>query len=112
MRYRPLGDTGLNVSEISLGTVQMGMDYGFKSNSDYGKPDVKESIRLLHAALDQGINLIDTARSYGDSEEIIGKAVEGMSCPPYISSKVLLSKGAAQKSCVALCDEIFGSIEA
>lgn len=112
MRYRILGDTGLEVSEISLGTAEIGLDYGFKGNAHYGKPDVKESIRLLHTALDQGINLIDTARAYGNSEEIIGQAFEGMSCPPYISSKVVLSKEAPQKTASALHEEIFGSIEA
>ena len=112
MRYRSLGDTGLKVSEISLGTAEIGLDYGFKGNADYGKPDVKESIRLLHTALDHGINLIDTARVYGNSEEIIGQALEGMSFRPYISSKVLLSKDAPQKRLPALREEIFGSIEA
>ena len=111
MRYRSVGDTGLKVSEISLGTAEIGLDYGFKGNAHYGKPDVKESIRLLHAALDRGINLIDTARAYGPSEEIIGQAFEGISSPPYIASKVSLSKDASKKELPALRDEIFGSIE-
>ena len=37
MRYRPLGDTGLKVSEISLGTAEIGLDYGFRGNAQYGK---------------------------------------------------------------------------
>ena len=111
MRYRPLGDTGLKVSEISLGTAEIGLDYGFKGNAQYGKPDVKESIRLLHAALDHGINLIDTARVYGNSEEIIGQALEGMTSPPYIASKVFVSKDPSEKDLPALRDEIFSSIE-
>ena len=100
MRYRSLGDTGLKVSEISLGTAEIGLDYGFKGNAHYGKPDVKESIRLLHTALDHGINLIDTARVYGNSEEIIGQALEGMTSPPYIASKVFLSKMPRRKTCL------------
>jgi len=112
MRYRSLGDTGLKVSEISLGTAEIGLDYGFKGNAHYGKPDVKESIRLLHAALDHGINLIDTARVYGDSEEVIGQAFEGIPSLPYIASKVFLSKDAAQKTFSSLHEEIFSSIEA
>jgi aryl-alcohol dehydrogenase-like predicted oxidoreductase len=111
MRYRTLGDTGLEVSEISLGTAEIGLDYGFKGNAHYGKPDVRQSIRLLHTALDHGINVIDTARAYGNSEEIIGQALEGMACPPYIVSKVFLSKNATEKDLPALRDEIFGSIE-
>jgi len=112
VRYRSLGDTGLEVSEISLGTAEIGLDYGFKGAAHYGKPDAKESIRLLHSALDHGINLIDTARAYGNSEEIIGRALEGMTSPPYIASKVFLSKDAAQKTFSALHEEIFSSIEA
>jgi aryl-alcohol dehydrogenase-like predicted oxidoreductase len=112
MRYRSLGDTGLKVSEISLGTAEIGLEYGFKGTAHYGKPDAKESIRLLYAALDHGINLIDTARMYGNSEEIIGQALEGMAAPPYIASKVFLSKDAGQKSFSALHEEIFTSIEA
>ena len=111
MRYRSLGDTGLKVSEISLGTAEIGLDYGFKGNAHYGKPDVKESIRLLHTALDHGVNLIDTARAYGNSEEIIGQALEGMTSPPYIVSKVFLSKDAVQKTFSALHEEISSSID-
>ena len=112
MRYRSLGDTGLKVSEISLGTAEIGLDYGFMGTADYGKPDAKTSIRLLHSALDHGINLIDTARAYGNSEEVIGQAFEGMTSPPYIATKVFLSKDAAQKTFSALHEEIFTSIEA
>ena len=112
MRYRTLGDTGLTVSEISLGTAEIGLDYGFKGNAHYGKPDVKESVRLLHFAIDQGINLLDTARAYGDSEEVIGQALEGLTSPPYIASKVFLSNDATQKTFPALREEIFSSIEA
>src|SRR5262245_44382086 len=112
MRYRPLGDTGLQVSEISLGTAEIGLDYGFKGSAHYVKPDVNKSIRLLHRAIDQGINLIDTARAYGNSEEVIGQAIRGMSSPPYVSSKVLLSKDVAQKDSSALREEILDSIDA
>jgi aryl-alcohol dehydrogenase-like predicted oxidoreductase len=104
MRYRSLGDTGLKVSEISLGTAEIGLDYGFRGNAQYGKPDTKESIRLLHTALDHGINLIDTARAYGNSEDVIGQAFEGMSFPPYISSKVLLSEALKNGLCPARRD--------
>ena len=112
MRYRSLGDTGLKISEISLGTAEIGLDYGFKGDAHYGKPDVKESIQLLHTALDHGINLIDTARVYGNSEEVIGQALEGMTVRPYIASKVFLSKDATEKTSSALHEEIFSSIEA
>lgn len=111
MRYRSLGNTGLKVSEISLGTAEIGLDYGFKGSVHYARPETPESIRLIRTALDRGINLIDTARAYGDSEEVIGLALEGLSSPPHIVSKVLLSPDAAREDLPALRQEIFGSIE-
>ena len=42
-----------------------------------GNPDHEDSIRVIHKALDAGINLIDTSDSYGDSEEVVGKALKG-----------------------------------
>jgi aryl-alcohol dehydrogenase-like predicted oxidoreductase len=111
VRYRPLGNTGLQVSEISLGTAEIGLDYGFKGNPNYPKPDLLDSVRLIHAALDHGINLLDTAPVYGHSEEIIGRALRGVNSPPYITSKVMLCKDAPDKELPALRQEIFASIE-
>lgn len=90
MRYRQLGTTGLEVSEISLGTVELGMDYGFQGTSHYRKPDEQSAIALIHRAVDEGINLIDTAPVYGNSEELIGKALRGRSRRPYIATKVTI----------------------
>lgn len=74
MKYKPLGKSNLNASVIGLGAWVMG------GGTVWGKdPDDRESIRAIHAALDQGINLIDTAPAYGwgRSEEIVGKAIAG-----------------------------------
>lgn len=70
MQHRPLGRTGVSVSELCLGTMMFG---------SWGNPDHEESIRIIHAALDAGINFIDTADVYGagESEEIVGKALAG-----------------------------------
>ncbi|MFC7619462.1 aldo/keto reductase [Microlunatus sp. GCM10028923] len=70
MRYRHLGRTGLEVSEYALGTMMFG---------SAGNPDHEACARILHAALDRGVNLIDTADMYsaGESEEIVGKALKG-----------------------------------
>src|SRR5262245_28160236 len=111
MRYRFLGDTGLQVSEVSVGTAEIGVDYGRIGRSQYARPDESESIRLIHAALDQGINLLYTARAYGNSEEVIGRALAGLSFQPLIVSKVFLSNDAAQKGPSALHEEIFNSVE-
>jgi aryl-alcohol dehydrogenase-like predicted oxidoreductase len=69
MRYRTLGRTGIQVSPYALGA----MNFGAMSN-----PDHDDSTRVIHRALDAGINLIDTADVYssGESEEIVGKAVK------------------------------------
>lgn len=70
MQHRPLGRTGVSVSRLCLGTMMFG---------SWGNPDHEESVRIIHAALDAGINLIDTADVYGagESEEIVGKALAG-----------------------------------
>lgn len=74
MKHRPLGNSGLNASVVGLGTWVLG------GGAVWGKDtDDAESIRAIHAALDAGINLIDTAPAYGwgRSEEIVGKAIQG-----------------------------------
>jgi len=77
MRRRKLGRTGLEVSEVSLGTVEIGIDYGLDSRGTASRPPESEAALLLHRALDLGINLIDTARAYGESEAIIGRTLNG-----------------------------------
>ena len=79
----------MNVSQISLGTVEIGMDYGIASP----RPDEKEAVRLLHRALDLGINFIDTARVYGESEAIIGRAIAERRKEFVLVSKVLSFDG-------------------
>src|ERR1700737_310253 len=70
MKYRKLGRTGIEVSPYCLGAMM----FGAMGNSDHD-----DSIRIIHRALDAGINFIDTADVYssGESEEIVGKALKG-----------------------------------
>src|SRR3954464_527015 len=70
MDYRTLGRTGTKVSPLCLGAMMFGA---------WGNEDHDESIRIIHRALDAGINFIDTADVYsrGESEEIVGKALSG-----------------------------------
>ncbi len=70
MDYRPLGRTGMQVSPLCLGTMMFGA---------WGNADHDDSIRVIHRALDAGINFLDTADVYsrGESEEIVGKALAG-----------------------------------
>ena len=77
MNYRRLGRTNLEVSEISLGAVELGMEYGISSGQASGRPSEEEARSILNRALDRGINYIDTARAYGDSEAVIGRALVG-----------------------------------
>jgi aryl-alcohol dehydrogenase-like predicted oxidoreductase len=86
--HRRLGRTGIAVSEISLGTVELGMDYGIASAGEKLRPDEAQATRLLHRALDLGVNLIDTARTYGNSEEIIGRAIANRRSEFSLVSKV------------------------
>lgn len=88
MPMRRLGRTNLNVSALALGTVELGLDYGIAVPGDYGKPDERDAINLVHAALDTGINLIDTARAYGASEEILGRALTGRRDQAILATKV------------------------
>jgi aryl-alcohol dehydrogenase-like predicted oxidoreductase len=69
VHHRTLGRTGLQVSPLCLGAMMFGA---------WGNPDHDESVSIIHAALDAGINFIDTADVYsaGESEEIVGKAIK------------------------------------
>ncbi|OIO98207.1 MAG: hypothetical protein AUK03_01560 [Anaerolineae bacterium CG2_30_64_16] len=77
MNYRRLGRTNLQVSEIGLGTVELGLDYGVPVAGEHLRPPEEHAARLLNRALDLGVNFIDTARAYGVSEEVIGRALKG-----------------------------------
>jgi methylglyoxal reductase len=74
MNTRPLGNSGLRASVVGLGTWVLGGGAIWGTETDDG-----ESIRAIHAALDAGINLIDTAPAYGwgRSEEVVGRALKG-----------------------------------
>jgi aryl-alcohol dehydrogenase-like predicted oxidoreductase len=69
MHYRTLGRTGIKVSPYALGALALG--------TSIGNPDPDDSARLIHKALDAGINFIDTADAYGESEVTVGKALTG-----------------------------------
>jgi aryl-alcohol dehydrogenase-like predicted oxidoreductase len=68
MQYRTLGRTGIQVSPYGLGTLMFATSMG---------NDPADSARIIHGAIDAGINVIDTADAYGDSEEVVGRALEG-----------------------------------
>src|SRR4051812_16145818 len=81
MDYRPLGRTGVQVSKLCLGTMMFGA---------WGNTDHDDSIRIIHRALDAGINFVDTADVYsaGESEEIVGKALKDRRDDVVLATKV------------------------
>lgn len=74
IKKRLLGKTGIQVSEIAFGGVEIGIPYGIGVHSHSDMLSHSEAVKLLHAALDKGISFFDTARLYGESETIMGKA--------------------------------------
>jgi aryl-alcohol dehydrogenase-like predicted oxidoreductase len=81
MHHRSLGRTGVKVSPLCLGAMMFGA---------WGNPDHDESVAVIHAALDAGINFIDTADVYsaGESEKIVAKALQGRRDDVVLATKV------------------------
>jgi aryl-alcohol dehydrogenase-like predicted oxidoreductase len=86
MRYRTLGGTGIQVSVHCLGAMMFGAA---------GNPDHDDCIRIIHAALAQGINFVDTADMYsaGESEQIVGQALRGRRDDVVLATKVHFPMG-------------------
>lgn len=77
MGLRPLGTSGLRVGPVGLGTVKFGRNRGVKYPQTFDLPDRAAIARLLAAAAELGINLLDTAPAYGTAEERLGEALAG-----------------------------------
>jgi len=86
MEYRNLGATGVRVSPLCLGTMMLGA---------WGNPDHAEGERIIHCALDAGINFVDTSNNYseGESETIVGKALQGKRDQVVLATKVWAPMG-------------------
>src|SRR3954453_18765738 len=86
MEHRTLGRTGVHVSKLCLGTMMFGA---------WGNTDHEDSIRIIHRALDAGINFVDTADVYsaGESEEILGKALKGRRDDVVLATKFFMPMG-------------------
>lgn len=85
---RPLGRTGLTISAVGLGTVKLGRNSGVKYPQDFELPSDSQARELLDQAKDLGINLLDTAPAYGNSEERLGGLLAGNRNHWVIVSKV------------------------
>jgi aryl-alcohol dehydrogenase-like predicted oxidoreductase len=86
MQYRPLGRTGVQVSPLCLGAMMFG---------PWGNDDRADSTRIIHRALDAGINVVDTADVYsgGVSEEIVGEALRGRRDDVVLATKFFMPMG-------------------
>ncbi|MDD2958634.1 MAG: aldo/keto reductase [Lachnospiraceae bacterium] len=80
MEYTQLGKTDFKVSRIALGSWGLGSDF-------YGEVELNTAIDTLHAAVDSGINIVDTAPNYGNSEEVLGKALAGIRDKVIVATK-------------------------
>ena len=92
MEYRNLGNSGLRVSALCFGTATFGGTNGFEG---WGSTQVKDANKLVNLCLDHGVNLFDTADIYsqGDSEIVLGKAIEGIRNKMLISTKATFPMG-------------------
>ena len=79
MQYRTLGGTGIKVAPYALGAMMIASRMGNEAD---------DSIRIIQKALDAGINLIDTADAYGDSEDVVGRALRGRRERVVLATKV------------------------
>jgi aryl-alcohol dehydrogenase-like predicted oxidoreductase len=86
VEYRPLGRTGVQVSKLCLGTMMFGA---------WGNADHDDAVRIIHRALDAGVNFVDSADVYsaGESEEIVGKALKGRRDDVVLATKFFMPMG-------------------
>ena len=98
MRYRTLGRTGLEVSEIGLG----GAVFAGTSHGPFNETD---AIAAVRTALETGVNYIDTSRHYGPSEEIIGKALTGYTGDCVICTKLAPRPGMTAAGAISGVEE-------
>jgi aryl-alcohol dehydrogenase-like predicted oxidoreductase len=93
----PLGDTGLEISRVGLGAWAIGgggWDWG------WGRQEDDDSIAAIHRAIELGVNWIDTAAQYGfgHSEEVVGRALDGLDRRPYVFTKAGQPEGPGRTS--------------
>ena len=83
---RIIEKNGYKISELTLGTVQLGIPYGINNIS--GMPDFEQSSKILQTAVDSGIVSFDTAKGYGKSEEVLGRYFSKNKCEKTLITKV------------------------
>ncbi|HJZ78025.1 MAG TPA: aldo/keto reductase [Vicinamibacterales bacterium] len=98
------------MSAVSLGTVALAVDYGIAAPGDFGRPDERDAIALVRAALDAGITLIDTAPAYGASERIVG-AVAGRDPRAIVATKVTVPASTGLPAPAGVATAVAASLE-
>jgi len=111
MEYTLLGKTGLRVSRLALGTAAFGLErYGICDADEIGAVSEETAVRLIHAAVEHGINFFDTARGYGRSEAVLGKGLADLpSC--VVATKVSVPENVPINSSSQLCSAMMASLE-
>ena len=114
MRYKKFGNTDMNVSALTVGTWAIG-------GSNWGAIDENDSIAAIHAMLDNGVNMIDTAPAYnfGNSERVVGKALQGRRDKVYVTTKTAVYntkeipfiKDGRKETILRLCDESLQNLQ-
>jgi aryl-alcohol dehydrogenase-like predicted oxidoreductase len=96
LRTTQLGKTGLEITRLGFGAWALG---GGDWEHGWGPQDDEESIAAIHRALDLGVNWIDTAAAYGfgRSEQVVGRALEGLRDRPYVFTKCSLLEGPGRR---------------
>lgn len=114
MRYKQFGNTDMNVSALTVGTWAIG-------GANWGKSNKADSIAAIHAMMDNGVNMIDTAPGYnfGESERIVGEAIKGRRDKIYITTKTGVYndvekgfvKDCRRETVFRLCDESLRNLQ-
>jgi aryl-alcohol dehydrogenase-like predicted oxidoreductase len=109
MKHVDIG--GHKISKMTLGTVQLGMNYGLANTT--GKPSLEKAFELLDVAVAGGVNSFDTANGYGDSEDVLGKYFSRPECKlkdPFFTTKFSVDPKTAADS-AAIEKQIYGFAE-
>lgn len=114
MRYKQFGNTDMNVSALTVGTWAIG-------GANWGDVDKEDSIRAIHAMLDNGVNMIDTAPAYnfGNSERVVGEAIKGRRDKVYVTTKTAVYntkeipfiKDGRKDTVIWLCEESLKNLQ-
>ncbi len=96
MQRTQLGQTGMEITRLGFGAWAVG---GGEWEFGWGPQEDEQSLAAIHRALELGVNWIDTAAAYGfgHSEEVVGRALEGLAEPPYVFTKCSLLEGPGRK---------------